>query len=266
MPELPEVETIKKYLERKIVKQKIQDIKIFDRKGFKGEKNKVIGTKILKIKRKGKFLIFILNNSYNLLFHLKMTGQILFFNFLRNSEINKATKVIFVLNNGYLIFNDVRRFGWVKVVAEKNLKEEIKNLGIDALNLTFDDLKEILSKTKRPIKLVLMDQRRIAGIGNIYANEALFLAKINPLKPANSLKNEEIKELLEAIKIVLKKAINYGGSSISSYVKPDKRKGKYQEKFLVYRREGEKCKNCKTVIEKIKLGGRSTFYCKNCQK
>ncbi|GIW66952.1 MAG: formamidopyrimidine-DNA glycosylase [Candidatus Parcubacteria bacterium] len=266
MPELPEVETIKKYLKNQIIGQKIKDIKIFDKKVFKGDKNKIKGTKILKIERRGKILIFNLINKYNLIFHLKMTGQIIFLNFLRNSEINKSIRVIFVLDRGYLIFYDIRKFGWVKVVSKNNLNNELKNLGFEPLNLTFNDLKNILNKTKKSIKLILMDQAKIAGIGNIYANEILFLSKIHPLTSANKISDKKIKDLLKAIKMILKKAIKYEGTSFKNYLKPDKSKGKYQEKFLVYRRENKKCFNCSTKIKRIVLGKRSTFYCSNCQK
>ncbi|GIW65587.1 MAG: formamidopyrimidine-DNA glycosylase [Candidatus Parcubacteria bacterium] len=266
MPELPEIETIKRYLEKEIIDQKIKNIEIFNKRSFKGNKKNIQGAKVIRLERKGKVLVFVLSNGYNLMFHLKMTGQILFFNFLKKLAIDKSTRVIFILDNSYLVFNDIRKFGWVKVVDDKNLREEIKRLGIDALNLTFDNLKRILNNTKRPIKLVLMDQAKIAGIGNIYANESLFLAKINPQTPANKISEEKIKELLKAIIKILKKAIKYGGTSFSLYLKPDESKGKYQEKFLVYKREDKKCWRCHKNIKRIILGGRSTFYCLNCQK
>ena len=269
MPELPEVETIKRYLERKIIGQSIRRVEILDKKRFKGDKKKIETTKISAIVRKGKILIFVLSNGYNLLFHLKLAGQILFLNFLRNSEnpkISKESRAVFILDKGYLLFNDVRKFGWIKVVDSENLKKEIKKLGVEALDLTFNDLRNILNKTKRPIKLVLMDQTKIAGIGNIYANESLFLAKIHPRTPANKISEKKMKDLLKAIKKVLEKAIKYEGTSFRFYLKPDASKGRYQENFLVYQREGQKCKRCPVKIKRIILGGRSTFYCPNCQK
>jgi formamidopyrimidine-DNA glycosylase len=132
--------------------------------------------------------------------------------------------------------------------------------------LNFKYLKEIFSKTKRPIKIVLMDQEKIAGLGNIYANEALFLAKIHPLKPANKLKDSEIKNLLSAIKKVIKKAIKLQGTSFRFYIKPDESKGSYQEEFLVYQRKNEKCLRCKSKIKYIKIAGRGSFYCLRCQQ
>jgi formamidopyrimidine-DNA glycosylase len=266
MPELPEIETIKRYLEKDLIGRKIKDVKILNKKSFIGDKKKILNSKILKIERKGKILIFRLNNDLNLVFHLKLTGQLIFLNFLRNSEIKNYTRVIFILDEGFLIFNDARKFGWVKVLDNKDLNNELSKIGKEPFDLNFKYLKEIFSKTKRTIKIVLMDQRQIAGLGNIYANEALFLAKIHPLKPANKLKNNEIKNLLSAIKKVIKKAIKLQGTSFKFYVKPDESKGSYQEEFLVYQRKNEKCLRCKSKIEYIKIGGRGSFYCSNCQK
>jgi formamidopyrimidine-DNA glycosylase len=178
----------------------------------------------------------------------------------------KYTRVIFVLDKGFLIFNDARKFGWVKVLDDKDLNKELSKMGKEPFDLNFKYLKEIFSKTKRQIKIVLMEQGKIAGLGNIYTNEALFLSKIYPLKPANKLKDNEIKNLLSAIKRVIQKAIKLQGTSFRFYVKPDESKGSYQEEFLVYQRKNEKCLRCKNKIKYIKIGGRGTFYCSNCQK
>jgi formamidopyrimidine-DNA glycosylase len=327
MPELPEIETIRRYLEEDVIGRKIKDVRILNKKSFIGDKKKILNSKILKIERKGKMLIFKLttdkygfgtdkngltadkngletdnnglyvkqsikiNYSHKfvqnlhksvtnyphksvlksasirwLVFHLKLTGQLIFLNFLRNSEIKKYTRVIFVLDKGFLIFNDARKFGWVKVLDDEDLSKELSKIGKEPFDLNFKYLKEIFSKTKRPIKIVLMDQEKIAGLGNIYANEALFLAKIHPLRPANKLKDSEIKDLLSAIKKVIKKAIKLQGTSFRFYVKPDESKGSYQEEFLVYQRKNEKCLRCKSKVKYIKIGGRGTFYCSNCQK
>jgi formamidopyrimidine-DNA glycosylase len=294
MPELPEIETIKRYLEKDLIGRKIEEVKVLNKKSFIGDKKKILNSKILKIERKGKMLIFKLaadkhrsqrgltpidvvnadkrrltrinSKGLNLLFHLKLTGQLLFLNFLRNSEIKKYTRVIFILDKGFLIFNDARKFGWVKVLDDEDLSKELSKIGKEPFDLSFKYLKEIFSKTKRPIKIVLMDQEKIAGLGNIYANEALFLTKIHPLKPANKLKDNEIKNLLSAIKKVIKKAIKLQGTSFRFYVKPDESKGSYQEEFLVYQRKDEKCLRCKSKIKYIKIGGRGSFYCPRCQR
>jgi formamidopyrimidine-DNA glycosylase len=306
MPELPEIETIKRYLEKDLIGRKIEEVKVLNKKSFIGDKKKILNSKILKIERRGKMLIFKLTtykygfgtdkNGYKmnknqqesvpdphisvgphksvlksasirwLVFHLKLTGQLLFLNFLRNSEIKNYTRVIFILDKGFLIFNDARKFGWVKVLDDKNLNNELSKIGKEPFDLNFKYLKEIFSKTKMPIKIVLMDQEKIAGLGNIYANEALFLAKIHPLKPANKLKDNEIKNLLSAIKKVIKKAIKLQGTSFRFYVKPDESKGSYQEEFLAYQRKNKKCLRCKSKIKYIKIGGRGSFYCPRCQR
>jgi formamidopyrimidine-DNA glycosylase len=310
MPELPEIETIKRYLEKDLIGRKIKDVKIINKKSFIGDKKKILNSKILKIERKGKMLVFRLNNSLNLVFHLKLTGQLLFYYTNGNESLNewqriknishtngneflnapnqskhgsgrpepkfflvqgewqpiRYTRVIFILDKGFLIFNDARKFGWVKVLDDEDLNKELSKMGKEPFDLNFKYLKEIFSKTKRPIKIVLMDQGKIAGLGNIYANEALFLAKIHPLKPANKLKDNEIKDLLSAIKEVIKKAIELQGTSFRFYVKPDESKGSYQEEFLVYQRKNEKCLRCQSKIKYIKISGRGTFYCSRCQK
>jgi formamidopyrimidine-DNA glycosylase len=271
MPELPEIETIKRYLEKDLIGRKIKDVKIVSKKSFLGDKKKILNSKILKIERRGKMLVFRLNNGLNLIFHLKLTGQLLFYYTNSNESLNKwqrtkYTRVIFILDKGFLIFNDARKFGWIKVLDEKGLNNELSKIGKEPFDLNFKYLKEIFSKTKRPIKIILMDQGKIAGLGNIYANEALFLSKIHPLKPANKLKDSEIKNLLSSIKKVIKKAIKLQGTSFRFYTKPDESKGSYQEEFLVYQRQNEKCLRCKNKIKYIKIGGRGSFYCPRCQK
>lgn len=301
MPELPEVETIKKYLKRFILGKKIVGFENLDKKRIKIKEKDIINEKILDIKRKGKVLILKLSNDKEICIHLKLTGQLIY---QQNKEISKSTRAIFELtenrepmrtlllnanickplytnrehmrtskkikekannhsNVHYLIFNDARKFGWIKLKTK-----EIEKLGIEPFSKEFNvkNLERIFKQTRRPIKVVLMDQKKIAGIGNIYANEALFLAKINPQKRANRLTKEEIKRLKNSILKVLKRAIKYEGTSSRSYIKPDQTKGRYQEKFLVYQRAGKNCLRCNSKIKKIIVGGRSTFYCKKCQK
>jgi formamidopyrimidine-DNA glycosylase len=307
MPELPEIETIKRYLEKDLIGRKIRDVKILNKKSFIGDKKKILNSKILKIERRGKMLVFRLaadkrrlkrgltlmnSKGLNLAFHLKLTGQLIFYPTNGNEFLNapnqskhgsgrpepnfvlvqgewqliRYARVIFILDKGFLIFNDARKFGWVKVLDDEDLSKELSKIGKEPFDLSFKYLKEIFSKTKRPIKIVLMEQGKIAGLGNIYANEALFLAKIHPLKPANKLKDSEIKNLLSAIKKVIKKAIRLQGTSFRFYVKPDESKGSYQEEFLVYQRKNEKCLKCKSEIIYIKIGNRGSFYCPQCQK
>ncbi|GIW66729.1 MAG: formamidopyrimidine-DNA glycosylase [Candidatus Parcubacteria bacterium] len=267
MPELPEVETIKKSLARKIINKKIIKVKIFNKKSFLGNKKNIINEKIIGLERKGKILIARLANNYNLLIHLKMSGQILCFKKNNLDILNKKfIRLIFYLSSGLMIvFNDLRKFGWVKIATKNESKKILDNLGRDALLITYEELFNLCRKSKSKIKIFLMDQKKISGIGNIYACEILFLAKINPFKMVNQLTEKEIKILLRSIKTILVRAIRYNGTSMKSYIKPDNKKGDYQKHFLVYQREGEKCLRCKKKIIRVKLNNRSTFYCPYCQ-
>ncbi|KKQ73640.1 MAG: Formamidopyrimidine-DNA glycosylase [Candidatus Woesebacteria bacterium GW2011_GWB1_38_5] len=209
----------------------------------------------------------------------------------------KHTHVIFHLDRGgVLYFNDYRRFGWMRLEKTSNIqnsknpnnyigklgKEFLKDLTLEEFSeilvkskkpgkeflkdLTLEDFSEILVKSKKPIKILLMDQTKMAGVGNIYANDALWLAMINPRKQANKLLNYQIIKLLKSVEKVLKEGIKRGGASELAYVAPDGSEGHYQDFTLVYGREKEPCKNCKTPIEKVKLGGRGTYFCPVCQK
>ncbi len=272
MPELPEVETIKLYLEKAIVGQKIASVEILSKKQFLGNPKGLIGRKIKSLDRRAKYLIINLDNDKSLLIHLKLTGQLIWVPIASADLPSKAARIIIRFNKGVLFFNDRRKFGWIKVITnnKKLITDNLAKLGPEPLESEFslDYLKKILQKTSRPIKLVLLDQEKIAGIGNIYANEALFLAKINPAKPAKNLTADEIKKLREAILKVLKQGIKYGGSSAAdeSYIKPDGSLGKFQQHFAVYQRQGQKCQRCEAIIKRINLSNRSTFFCPVCQK
>jgi formamidopyrimidine-DNA glycosylase len=280
MPELPEVETIRRGLEKYVVGQQIADINILSSKQFFGDPKIVIGAEIIGVRRFGKGLIIDLSNDFSIAIHVKMTGN-LFYDAgpVRRSpdaHANKHTRVIFKLKSknskswdSYLYYNDIRKFGWIRVVETKKVMDLpfFKSLGPEPLrDLDLPLFRDILSSTTAPIKSVLMDQHKISGIGNIYANEALFLAKIYPLRLASSLHQGEARRLLGAIEEVLRKSITIGGASMANYVNLFGKKGAYQENFLVYKREGEKCSFCKNLIEKIKIGGRGTFYCPKCQR
>ena len=169
-----------------------------------------------------------------------------------------------------LFFNDMRVFGWMKIVEKEWYESELKKQAPDVIDKEFDFsyLKTVLGKSKRSIKLVLTDQEKMGGMGNIYANDALYLSVISPLRAANSLRDEEVRRLRKAMVEVIEKGIEYGGSSASDekFVDIKGEKGKYQEHFLVYEREGLPCKLCGESIVRMKLGGRSAYYCPKCQK
>lgn len=291
MPELPEVETIRIGLETAIVGKTIEDIEIRLPKQFIGDPKAIIGAEIVNVRRYGKGLVIDLNNGYSLAIHVKMTGQLLLRQQLstedkerRTIEIvlpDRYTHVIFKLKTKseklkinenedvYLFFRDIRQFGWVRVVKTSKIGELpfFRTLGLEPLkDLTLEKFSKVVKTSKTPIKLLLMDQTKIAGIGNIYANDALFEAGIHPKRSAQSLHTSEIKVLFYAIESVLKKSIAAGGASANNYVNAFGEKGTYQEQFLVYKKDGQKCKRCGFEIKKMKLGGRGTFYCPDCQK
>lgn len=268
MPELPEVETIKIQLEKFLAGREIIGIEVRSRKILaEGEKN-LLGGKIIGVRRFGKVVVIDLDNDYSALIHLKLTGQLVF----QGPNLpGKHTHVIFSLSGSKkLYFNDLRKFGWIKIVKSQEVITErfIAGLGPEPFkDLTLEKFREVLSKSSRPIKVLLMDQSKISGIGNIYANEALWLAGVNPRRSSKSLSLSEKQKIYNSILKVLKDGIKWGGASDQAYIQPSGEEGKYQEHFLVYGREGEVCTRCKKAkIEKIKLGGRGTYFCPFCQK
>ncbi|MEK7177197.1 MAG: bifunctional DNA-formamidopyrimidine glycosylase/DNA-(apurinic or apyrimidinic site) lyase [Patescibacteria group bacterium] len=279
MPELPEVETIKRKLSPNLIGKIISDVEILSPKNFVGNKKDVIGKKILSVDRYGKVLVIKLSNNKYLNAHFKLSGQILFSKNVNNATYknnipftggNKmpanTTRVIIKFNDrSGIFFNDLRKFGWMKI-SEQPLKPK----GIDVLSKEFTPklIFSITQKTRRPIKVLLMDQDLITGIGNIYANDSLFLAKIHPQRLSNSLTKKEIDLLYKTIKKTISEGIRDCGSSGAdgAFILPDGSRGGHQRNFLVYQREKEPCLNCKTIIKRIKHNGRSSFFCQSCQK
>ena len=283
MPELPEVETIRRSLQKAIVGKKIKDVEVRKPKIFQGDTEDVIGETIKKIERRGKVLMIKLSGNKNLVVHFKLTGQMVWvpkggetvtlghpIPFVGTQLPAKTTHVIFTVNGGKLFYNDLRQFGWIKVRDKKGTEREVGTLGVEPLTKEFtpEKLSQIFAKTKRPIKLVLMDQGKMAGVGNIYANDALFEAGIIPTRPANTLNQGMVKKLHRAIEKVLSDGLKYGGSSArdEAYIKPTGEPGSYQEHFRVYQKEGQSCPKCGKTIKRIKFGGRGTFFCPRCQK
>ncbi len=281
MPELPEVETIRRGLSNFLKNAKIKKVEILCDKSFIGPKEIIEEQTIADIRRRGKALLIDLKNGITMMIHLRMTGQLIyrgikdfagghptdsFF-----SELpNKQTRVVFKLENGTLFFNDQRKFGFVKVLETKDVASDsfIKSLAKEPWDISFSEFKENLMHHKSsPIKATILDQKVIAGVGNIYADEALFYAKIHPKYTTGRLKDAEIKKLLEGIKTVMQASIDSGGSTMKTYVKADGTKGDYLRLFAkVFRRENEPCVNCGTEIIKIRVAGRGTHICPKCQK
>lgn len=272
MPELPEVETIKKGLQRRIVGRKITEI-VYDTPKMLQPNPKtllasVVGTRIVKVGRRAKLILIYLSNGNTLAIHLKLSGRLLYRK--RTDPDDDWEHVTFKFDSGdELRFCNLRKFGYVRLlVGEKELRELLAGFGPEPLTSEFtqEKFKDILKKTSRAIKIVLMDQKKIAGVGNIYANDALFLAKIDPRRPAKEISDKEAKKLHQAIEKVLKAGIKYKGASDQYYLDVLGRKGSYQDHFLVYQRDGKKCFDCQGKVERVKLGGRGTFFCPKCQK
>ncbi len=280
MPELPEVETIRRGLEKYLTGKTIKEIKILDEKLIEGDPKKTLNAKILAVKRYGKGLVIELNNDYSIAFHIKLTGQLIYRG-KENKNIKPSKEKVGVLPSkftramiyfkpqGVLYFNDVRRFAWMKILKQNNLSrlDFFKHLGPEPLkDLTLENFFQIVKKSNQKIKALLMDQKKISGIGNIYANESLFRARINPLRKASSLTEEEIKRLYNAIEKVLKEGIKYSGVTEVNFVNADGEEGKFQKHLKVYGKKGKPCPSCGLPIKHIKISGRSTFYCEKCQK
>jgi formamidopyrimidine-DNA glycosylase len=281
VPELPEVESIRLQLERFLIGHEILSIEVKNRRIFPDNEKEILGAKFIKARRFGKVTVLDLDNKLSLMIHVKMTGQVIYRgpnlkNPLNSPKISGGlpgphTHVIFTLDKGgMLYYNDFRRFGWIRIVKTSEVEKTglVGKMGPEPfVGLTFDYFKNVLSKTKRAIKVVIMDQAKIAGVGNIYANDALYLSKIHPSRPANSLIDTEQKSLYDAIHEVLKVGMKYGGSSENSFVTPDGGEGSYQRHTLVYGKQNQICLNCKkTKIVKIMIGSRGTYLCPNCQK
>lgn len=282
MPELPEVEAIKLQLGKFLKGHKIISVDVKNRKTFQGDEKNIIGAKIKDTRRFGKVTVIDLENNFSILTHVKLTGQFIYRgpNLPSPKSLSKKvvggapgphTLVTFKLDQGgNLFYNDIRRFGWIRIVKTEEVETEpfIKKLGPEPFkDLTFPRFREIMAKTKRPVKVVLMDQEKMGGVGNIYATDALWLSKINPKKPANELTIVQQKELYDAVHSVLKEGIRWGGASELAFVTPDGTEGQYQGHTLAYGHTGQPCDRChKGIFEKYFLGGRGTYVCPVCQK
>jgi len=324
MPELPEVETIRRGLQKQIVGKTISKIIIkkpnLVKQSGQSFRKELIGKQFGKINRIGKLLIFELTNtevqprcSKYLLIHLKMTGQLVYCddkNFVAGGHANskkeeeqfmngksktfckpgRFTHIIFELKQKHrglaaisskLFFNDLRQFGMLKVVNDKELKKIKSKYGIEPgqPNFTFSNFKKALKNKKTNIKATLLNQSIISGLGNIYVDESLFASKIHPQRPANSLTINEQKRLFNAINRIIKLAIKNNGTTFSDFIDSKGRKGNFKQKLKVYGRQNKPCLRCrrnmgtkfphskqKVLIQKIKVAGRGTHFCEKCQK
>lgn len=273
MPELPEVETIRRTLEYLVLEKEIKDVIVHWPKIIQHPddieyfKQLLTGETIRSLRRRGKFLLFYLDH-YVLVSHLRMEGK---YRVVPESEpIDKHTHVIFQFTDGTeLRYNDVRKFGTMHVfpIGEELKVQPLIKLGPDPFdeNYTLDYVKEKLKRTTRNIKATLLDQSIIAGLGNIYVDEVLFLSQIHPEKCANELTDEEIKTIWENVRLVIEKAVKKGGTTIRSYVNGEGEMGMFQQELYVYAQDKKPCKHCGTEIVKLRVAGRGTHICPKCQ-
>lgn len=288
MPELPEVETVKRGLQKLLPNRIVSNVKYDWQKGFPNTLSDVnkflIGAKIIAVKRRAKILMIELNTNYSLVIHLKMTGQLVFASdtnrwggghpndSLINKLPDKSTRVQIDFKDGSkLFFNDQRKFGWMKLLPtiEVPNTDFFKKVGPEPLdaNFSFNEFKNRIHKRlNSTIKAVLLDQAVIAGIGNIYADEALFIAKIHPAIRVKDISIVKLKQLFLAIRNVLQLGIDKGGSSDKNYVNAEGNKGSYLDFAQVFRREGKPCLHCGHTIVKIRVAGRGTHICPHEQK
>jgi len=275
MPELPEVETIKLNLKEKILGKKIIDFRVFDSKVANFISKDIVGSEVSGIERRGKIIIIFLSSKKILLIHLKLTGQLIFQPKLPEHYPKKEefVRAVFCFEDGLnLYFKDLRRFGYLKLYdSDKKIEDipELKKMGPEPFSsdFTVEYLRQQAKRMpRRKIKQMLMDQEVVAGIGNIYADEALFQAGILPMRSAKELTASEWLKLKEAILKVLSLGLKYKGASVDRYLNAFGQKGSMDQHLAVYRRTGLPCIRCGEKIKRVSLGGRGTHYCPRCQK
>lgn len=283
MPELPEVETIKRGLERLILHKKISRVEILNEKSWRGmDAERVLGQEIVEFDRRGKALLMRLSNNLWMMAHLRMTGQMIVVgagekfaaghpdgNFTAEMP-SRHTRIWFEFDDGsHLYFNDLRKFGFIKLTDELGLQEDdfLRKLAPEPWDMSSDEFWARLQKhPNSPIKAVLLDQHIIAGVGNIYADEACFIARIFPGVKVREISRETADKLLAGVCEVMQASIDSGGSTMKDYVRADGTKGSYLEKFAqVFRRDGDCCRVCGAKILKTRVAGRGTHYCPECQ-
>ncbi|MGI6097656.1 MAG: bifunctional DNA-formamidopyrimidine glycosylase/DNA-(apurinic or apyrimidinic site) lyase [Dethiobacteria bacterium] len=275
MPELPEVETIKRGLQRLVTGKIISEAHLFDKRAVLSPepalfKRRISGRRVLSVERRGKYILMKLTDDKLLVIHLRMTGQLIYFP--NNMRPEKSTRVLFkFITSDELHFNDLRRFGtlWLINSADKSLLKGLSSLGPEPLSAKFNlsAFTQLLkNKKQRKIKALLLDQACIAGLGNIYTDEILYRAAIHPACRAGSLTTKEIGELYETLRTTLLEAIELGGTSTKDYLNTWGETGYFQFYLQVYGRRNQPCLRCSTPIERTVIAGRGTYFCPSCQR
>ncbi|MCK6511120.1 bifunctional DNA-formamidopyrimidine glycosylase/DNA-(apurinic or apyrimidinic site) lyase [Myxococcota bacterium] len=285
MPELPEVETVRRGLERVLLGQQIVGGEVLLARSFSGEWSELIGRKVREVGRRGKVLLIGLDQKKTALVHLRMTGQLIYqpqdgspreggghpSDALIRKLPNAHTRVFWEMSSGArLFFNDQRTFGSIKLLEDTELPTEpfLAKLGPEPWDKAFsvEALHQAFQRRSRSsVKAVLLDQEVVAGIGNIYADESLFLSRVHPATPAGALPKTQIRPLIAKIREVLERGIEYGGVSARDYVNAEGLRGRMQEQLYVYGRDGMPCKLCDTTLQKLRTAGRGTHICPRCQ-
>ena len=275
MPELPEVETVMRGLSPALLGHKIDRVKLY-RKDLrvpfpKNMQAKLSGKRISSLSRRAKYILVHFEGGLILAIHLGMSGRVSIVPKSEKYDVQKHDHMILTMNTGVrIVYNDPRRFGMVFLLKDIEFETHtsFEHLGPEPLGNDFSApyLMGVLKNKKTSIKQALLDQRVVVGVGNIYACEALYKSKINPEKQACQVKGQKAEELVKDIRIILKKAIKAGGSTLKDYRHADGELGYFQHNFTVYDRAGQGCQNCNKTIKRIVQGGRSTFYCPTCQK
>jgi formamidopyrimidine-DNA glycosylase len=273
LPELPEVEVICRRLECELPGKKILNLELLTPSSLKGAGDEfpetLRGSRIRNVRRRGKLIVMETDAGLSLVIHLKMTGQLILSS-LREAGRHCRLIMTFQKDGGeavYLLFNDMRRFGYLLPLFDDrdNTDSPLKNIGPDALGISLEDFSRIVGSSGRRIKNLLLDQARIAGLGNIYVDEILHRAGVNPLTPAKEIPPELVENIHSTMGMVLERAIETGGSSVRNYIDSSGRDGSFQKEHAVYKRQGEPCTTCSSPIHRTVVAGRGTYFCPECQ-
>jgi len=274
VPELPEVETVRRRLEPSFVGRRLERVEILDARLTRPHDPlevaaELTGERVSALDRRGKYLVVRFESGRALLIHLRMTGSLLHVPAGAGAEADPHRRAVVALDDGSaVVYRDVRRFGTWLLTEPDELEPYLNaRLGGEPLAPAFTTkrLGEALANRGAPVKAVILDQRRLAGVGNIYADEALWRARVHPLRPAGELGEDELRALHRGIRAALKAGIARQGATLRDYRTPDGSSGRMQHEFKVYGREGEPCERCGRPIEKIRAGGRGTWFCPSCQ-
>ncbi|CAN5323193.1 bifunctional DNA-formamidopyrimidine glycosylase/DNA-(apurinic or apyrimidinic site) lyase [soil metagenome] len=273
MPELPEVETIRLKLEPHLVGRRFDRVEINDSRLVRPFEPQAVaaeleGERVSALERRGKYLIVQFESGRALLIHLRMTGSLRHATRGLLAEDPHRRAVVSLDDESDVAYRDVRRFGTWLLLKPGELQPYLAaKVGREPLERSFSarHLRELLENRRAPLKAALLDQRTVAGLGNIYVDEALWRARLHPLRPAQTLDAEEVARVTRAIKEALKAGISRQGASLRDYATPDGGRGRMQDRFRVYGRSGRPCTRCGTPIDKIRAGGRGTWYCPSCQ-